>query len=98
LSLTLSFLGGAGTVTGSNFLVENGEGRILVDCGLFHGYKTLRLRNWARLPVDPGSIDAVILTHEHLDHTGYLPLLVKHGFAGPIFCSLSTAECARSVA
>ena len=92
MSLTLSFLGGAGTVTGSKFVVENGEGRILVDCGLFQGYKTLRLRNWARLPVDPRSIDAVILTHAHLDHTGYLPLLVKHGFAGPIFCSESTAE------
>ena len=92
MSLTLSFLGGAGTVTGSKFLVENGEGRILVDCGLFQGYKTLRLRNWARLPVAPRSIDAVILTHAHLDHTGYLPLLVKHGFAGPIFCSESTAE------
>jgi metallo-beta-lactamase family protein len=95
LTLRLSFLGGAGTVTGSKFLVERGDHRLLVDCGLFQGFKALRLRNWARFPVDPRQIDAVILTHAHLDHTGYLPLLVKCGFTGPVFCSESTAEFCR---
>lgn len=91
MALKLSFLGAAGTVTGSKFLVENADHRILVDCGLFQGFKTLRLRNWAPFPINPRHINAVVLTHAHLDHTGYLPLLVKHGFAGPIFCSESTA-------
>jgi len=93
--LRLSFLGGAGTVTGSKFLVEHDDRRLLVDCGLFQGFKTLRLRNWAPFPVDPRLIDAVILTHAHLDHTGHLPLLVKQGFAGPVFCSESTTEFCR---
>jgi metallo-beta-lactamase family protein len=92
VTLKLSFLGGAGTVTGSKFLIECNDRRVLVDCGLFQGFKTLRLRNWAPFPTSPGEIDAVILTHAHLDHTGYLPLLVNHGFAGPVFCSGSTAE------
>jgi metallo-beta-lactamase family protein len=95
VTLKLSFLGGAGTVTGSKFLVECNHRRVLVDCGLFQGFKTLRLRNWAPFPIGPGGIDAVILTHAHLDHTGYLPLLVKHGFAGPVFCSGSTAELCK---
>ena len=92
MSLRLSFLGGAGTVTGSKYLIENAEHRLLIDCGLFQGFKTLRLRNWERFPVDPHGINAVLLTHAHLDHTGYLPLLIKHGFAGPVFCSGSTAD------
>ncbi len=92
MTLALSFLGGAGTVTGSKYLLECGGRRILVDCGLFQGFKVLRLRNWARLPVDPRTIDAVVLTHAHLDHSGYLPLLVKHGFSGRIFCTQATAE------
>jgi len=92
VSLRLSFLGGAGTVTGSKYLIENAEHRLLIDCGLFQGFKTLRLRNWERFPVDPHGINAVLLTHAHLDHTGYLPLLIKHGFAGPVFCSGSTAD------
>lgn len=92
MSLKLSFLGGAGTVTGSKYLVENGRHRILIDCGLFQGFKALRLRNWAPFPVDPRTIDAVILTHAHLDHSGYLPLLVKNGFRGPILCTEPTAE------
>jgi len=92
LALTLSFLGGAGTVTGSKFLVESDGHRILVDCGLFQGLKELRLRNWARFPIDPSSIEAVVLTHAHLDHTGYLPLLVKQGFAGPVQCFEATGE------
>jgi metallo-beta-lactamase family protein len=92
MSIRLSFLGGAGTVTGSKYLVENAERRILVDCGLFQGFKALRLKNWAPLPINPRSIDAVILSHAHLDHSGYLPLLVKHGFTGPVFCSHATAD------
>jgi metallo-beta-lactamase family protein len=95
LTFRLSFLSGAGTVTGSKFLVERGDRRLLVDCGLFQGFKTLRLRNWAPLPVDPRQIDAVVLTHAHFDHTGYLPLLVKHGFTRPVFCPEATAEFCR---
>src|SRR5690606_7654572 len=70
---TLRFLGGTGTVTGSRFLVDGPRARVLVDCGLFQGLKELRLRNWDPFPVDPRSIHAVVLTHAHLDHTGYLP-------------------------
>lgn len=92
MTLKLTFLGGAGTVTGSKYLLEHDGRRILVDCGLFQGYKALRLRNWDALPVAPGSIDAVVLTHAHLDHTGYLPLLVKNGFHGPIFCTDATKD------
>ena len=90
--LKLTFLGGAGTVTGSKYLLEKDNHRILVDCGLFQGYKALRLRNWAGLPIPPASISAVILTHAHLDHSGYLPLLVKKGFSGPAFCTEATAS------
>jgi metallo-beta-lactamase family protein len=89
--LKLTFLGGAGTVTGSKYLLENSGRRILIDCGLFQGYKALRLRNWAGLPVAPASISAVVLTHAHLDHSGYLPLLAKKGFSGPVFCTDATA-------
>ena len=92
VSLNLSFLGGAGTVTGSKYLVEHGDHRLLVDCGLFQGFKALRLKNWAPFPVDPRRIDAVILTHAHLDHSGSLPLLIKRGFRGPVFCSQATAD------
>jgi len=92
MGLELSFLGAAGTVTGSKYLLENEGHRILVDCGLFQGFKALRLKNWARLPVDPHSIACVTLTHAHLDHSGYLPLFVKHGFRGPIFCTQATKE------
>jgi metallo-beta-lactamase family protein len=90
--LKLTFLGGAGTVTGSKYLLEKDNYRILIDCGLFQGYKALRLRNWAGLPVAPATISAVILTHAHLDHSGYLPLLVKKGFSGPVFCTNATAS------
>jgi metallo-beta-lactamase family protein len=92
VSLNLSFLGGVGTVTGSKHLVEHEKHRILVDCGLFQGFKSLRLKNWGPFPIEPRSIEAVILTHAHLDHSGYLPLLVKRGFRGPIFCSHATAD------
>lgn len=90
--LSLSFLGGVGTVTGSKYLFTAGGVRLLIDCGLFQGFKQLRLRNWASLPVDPKSIDAVVLTHAHLDHSGYLPLLVKKGFSGPIICTEATRD------
>jgi metallo-beta-lactamase family protein len=92
MSVRLTFLGGVETVTGSKYLLETGERRILVDCGLFQGFKQLRLRNWAPLPVDPKSIDMVVLTHAHLDHTGYLPLLIKQGFAGPVISTEATRD------
>src|SRR3954452_19258474 len=88
----LTFLGAAGTVTGSKHLLEVDGRRILVDCGLFQGLKELRLRNWEPLPVSPASIDAVILTHAHLDHCGYLPRLVAGGFRGRIFFPPGTKE------
>jgi metallo-beta-lactamase family protein len=91
-NLSLTFLGAAGTVTGSKHLLEVEGRRILVDCGLFQGLKELRLRNWEPLPVDPASIDAVILTHAHLDHCGYLPRLVAGGYRGRIFCTPATKE------
>ena len=87
---SLQFMGAAGTVTGSRYLVEAGGKRWLVDCGLFQGYKQLRLRNWAPFPVPPASLDAVILTHAHLDHSGYLPRLVRSGFRGRIYCTPAT--------
>lgn len=92
MSLRLSFLGGVGTVTGSKYLLEREGRRVLVDCGLFQGQKELRLRNWAPFPVDPKSIDAVLLTHAHIDHSGYLPALVRDGFRGNIYCSHATLE------
>ena len=90
--MQLTFLGATGTVTGSKYLVSTGDKKILVDCGLFQGYKQLRRRNWAPLPVLAGDIDAVVLTHAHLDHTGYLPLLVKKGFRGQAYCSEATRD------
>src|SRR5437764_5172121 len=89
---SLTFLGAAGTVTGSKHLLDLGDRRVLVDCGLFQGLKELRLRNWEPFPVDPARIEAVILTHAHLDHCGYLPRLVAHGFRGRIFCTPATRE------
>lgn len=88
----LTFLGGAGTVTGSKTLLEIAGKRILIDCGLFQGLKELRLMNWADFPVNPASIDAVVLTHAHLDHCGYIPLLVKKGFKGKIHCTKPTRD------
>ncbi|MEP7215298.1 MAG: MBL fold metallo-hydrolase [Anaerolineaceae bacterium] len=97
MSLSLEFDGGAGTVTGSRLLVEDGESRILIDCGMFQGLKELRLRNWAPPSFSPKSIDAVVLTHAHLDHSGYLPRLAHLGFRGPIYCTPGTADLARIV-
>ncbi|HEU4696419.1 MAG TPA: MBL fold metallo-hydrolase [Sphingomicrobium sp.] len=93
--LSLTFLGGAGTVTGSKYLLEADGRRILVDCGLFQGFKLLRERNWAQLPVRPRTIDAVLLTHAHLDHSGYLPLLVRNGFEGPIVATPATFDLCK---
>lgn len=90
--MRLTFLGATNTVTGSKFLLQAGQKKILVDCGLFQGLKNLRLRNWTKFPVDPKIIDYVILTHAHIDHTGYLPLLVKNGFTGKVFCSQATKD------
>jgi len=93
---SVSFFGAAGTVTGSRFLVRaEGGASVLVDCGLFQGYKNLRLRNWAPFPVDPAGIGAVVLTHAHLDHSGFLPLLARNGFRGRVHCTGSTAELCR---
>lgn len=89
---SISFYGGVGTVTGSKYLVESGGSRVLVDCGLFQGLRELRERNWARLPFDPADVDAVVITHAHIDHTGFLPRFVKLGFEGPVFASQGTAD------
>ncbi|MFZ3218823.1 MAG: MBL fold metallo-hydrolase, partial [Rhodoferax sp.] len=90
MSVNITFLGGADTVTGSKYLVRHADRSLLVDCGLFQGYKQLRLRNWNPLPIAPDQVDAVVLTHAHLDHSGYLPLLVKEGFAGHVYASPGT--------
>jgi metallo-beta-lactamase family protein len=92
----LRFLGACGTVTGSRYLVEAGN-RLLVDCGLFQGERALRRRNWEPLPLDPVGLDAVVLTHAHLDHTGYLPVLVRDGFSGPALASAGTCALAALV-
>jgi metallo-beta-lactamase family protein len=86
------FLGAAGTVTGSKYLIDMNGRLTLVDCGLFQGLKDLRQRNWAQFPVAPRMIETTILTHAHLDHSGYLPLLIKNGFRGPVFCSPATVD------
>lgn len=90
--MRIDFFGGVETVTGSKYLVTAGKRRLLVDCGLFQGYKQLRLRNWSPPPLDPASLDAVILTHAHIDHSGYLPVLVRNGFRGPVFASRATRD------
>ncbi len=88
----LGFFGGTGTVTGSKYLIRTRQTKVLVDCGMFQGFKQLRLRNWAPPPFKVSQISAVVLTHAHIDHSGYLPLLVKNGYRGPVYCSLGTAE------
>lgn len=94
---SLTFLGGAGTVTGSKYLIAADHAQVLVDCGLFQGQADLRRRNWAPLPLDPRRVDAAVLTHAHLDHCGYLPRLVRDGFAGPVYCTPDTARLAELV-
>jgi len=91
-NLSIQFLGAAGTVTGSKTLITAGDKKVLVDCGLFQGLKHLRELNWQPLPVEASEIDAVILTHAHLDHCGFLPRLVNQGFEGPIYCSAPTSD------
>lgn len=93
--MRITFLGATGTVTGSKYLVETADARVLVDCGLFQGWKSLRDRNWAEPPFDPSTLDAVILTHAHIDHTGYLPKLVKLGFRGHAYCTSGTRDLLR---
>ena len=93
--MQIRFLGAADTVTGSRHLVTLGDQRILLDCGLFQGYKALRERNWAPLVVPPREIDAVVLSHAHLDYSGWLPGLVKAGLRGPIYASPATCDLAQ---
>ncbi len=91
----LQFLGATGTVTGSKYLLSTDDHRVLVDCGLFQGWKQLRLKNWAELPFSPSSLDAVLLTHAHIDHSGYLPVLGKRGFRRRVYCTRGTQALAE---
>lgn len=95
MSAALTFLGAAGTVTGAKFLLETGRARVLLECGMFQGLRALRERNWAPPPVEPRRLAAVLLSHAHIDHSGYLPRLVRDGFGGPIYCSPGTADLLR---
>lgn len=97
MTTTLRFLGAAGTVTGSRFLVDSDGRRLLVDCGMYQGDAALRRRNWQPFPVEPTSLDAVVVSHAHLDHVGLLPLLARAGYAGPVYCSAQTARLAAIV-
>ncbi len=92
MDVTVKFLGGADSVTGSRYLIRVDDFTLLFDCGLFQGLKKLRLRNWDEFPIDASKIDAVVLSHAHIDHTGYLPKLVKEGFTGPVYCTPPTAD------
>src|SRR5688572_12931184 len=92
MDVRVKFLGASGTVTGSRFLLDFDGFRVLFDCGLFQGLKELRLRNWEEFPVEPESLDAVVLTHAHLDHVGYLPRLVANGYRGRVFCTAGTQD------
>jgi metallo-beta-lactamase family protein len=97
MNISLTFLGAARTVTGSKYLLDTGSARVLIDCGLFQGLKELRERNWQELPFKPSDLNAVVLTHAHLDHCGYLPRLVKSGFAGRVYCTPGTQDLCRIV-
>jgi len=90
--MDISFLGATGSVTGSKYLLQAAGKRILVDCGLYQGVKNLRIKNWQKFPLDPATIDAVLLTHAHIDHSGYIPALMTGGFQGPVYCSSATAD------
>ncbi|HEY9277653.1 MAG TPA: MBL fold metallo-hydrolase [Methylotenera sp.] len=93
--MQLKFLGATGTVTGSKYLLTSDKYRVLIDCGLFQGLKQLRLKNWAQLPIKPSEVNAVVLTHAHIDHTGYLPLFVKNGFSGKVYCTEATRDLCK---
>ena len=93
--IQLAFHGAAGTVTGSKYLLTVNDHRVLIDCGMFQGRRELRQRNWEPMAFDPASIDAVILTHAHIDHLGYLPRLVRDGFAGPVYTTAPTIDLAE---
>ena len=95
MNVRIRFLGGAQSVTGSKYLLDTEDSKILVDCGLFQGLKELRQRNWESFPIDPKTIDTVILTHAHIDHVGYLPKLYKEGFRGPVICTAATKDLAK---
>lgn len=95
MEMTLQFLGAAGTVTGSKFLLSVGPDQWLVDCGLFQGYRELREKNWSQTPVNPTTLNGVLLTHAHIDHSGYLPVLVKNGYSGPVYTTPATADLCR---
>ncbi|MBL8830066.1 MAG: MBL fold metallo-hydrolase, partial [Planctomycetaceae bacterium] len=88
----LTFHGAAETVTGSKYLLEDGDDRVLIDCGLFQGLKELRLKNWDRLPFDPHQLDAIVMTHAHIDHLGFLPRVVKLGYRGPVYATPATVD------
>jgi metallo-beta-lactamase family protein len=93
--MDIQFIGATGTVTGSKYLISSDSHRVLVDCGLFQGQRQLRDRNWEPLPINASEITSVLITHAHIDHTGYIPLLIKHGFRGKIYCSHGTAELCK---
>jgi metallo-beta-lactamase family protein len=95
--ITIRFCGAADSVTGSRHLVDIGGQRLLLDCGLFQGFKALRQRNWGSFPVPPKSINALVISHAHLDHSGYLPAPAKAGFNGPVYCSRATRDLAELV-
>ncbi|MDH5598935.1 MAG: MBL fold metallo-hydrolase, partial [Cyclobacteriaceae bacterium] len=97
MDIRVKFLGGAGTVTGSKYLLSFDEYQVLIDCGMYQGLKNLRLRNWEDFPVDASKINTVVITHAHLDHTGYLPKLVKLGFAGKIYCTEATYDIMKII-
>jgi metallo-beta-lactamase family protein len=95
VSATLTFLGAAGTVTGAKFFLATGAARVLLECGMFQGLRELRARNWAPPPIDARRLDAVLLSHAHIDHSGYLPRLAREGYRGPVYCSPGTADLLR---
>ena len=97
MATTIRFLGAVKTVTGSRFLIESEKSKVMIDCGLYQGLKELRLKNWEPFPIEPGTIDAVVISHAHLDHCGYLPKLVREGFSGPVYATTYTAKLAAIV-
>lgn len=97
MNVSVKFLGAASEVTGSKYLIKAGDFTVLLDCGLFQGKKSLRELNWAEFPVKPSKINAVVVTHAHLDHTGYLPRLFRSGFNGPVYCTAATADLMKLI-